>query len=170
MHRGTKGYTLIELIVVIVLLGLIFSIAAPRFRDAVLTDNLKTTTRRLIGLIKELRSDAIQKRTDQILFFDLESNMYWYGPADMTEEGRDLFRNKNAIELPPDVRITDVWTKGTGKKMVGELSIRFQKKGYAQQSAIHLESEDGSEFTLLLRPFLPEVKVFEKYIEFEDLS
>ena len=168
MACSTKGYTLIELIVVIVLLGLIFSIAAPRFRDAVLSDNLKSTTRKLIGLIKELRSDAIQKRTDQILFFDLESNMYWYGPADMTEEGRDLFRKKNVTELPHDVRITDIWTKGGGKKMAGELPIRFHKKGYVQQSAIHLESEDGREFTLLLRTFLPGVKVFDKYVEFEE--
>ncbi len=170
MYRNTKGYTLIELMVVIVLFGLILTIAAPRFRDAVLTDNLKGTTRRLIGLIKELRSDAIQKRTDQILFFDLESNSYWHGPADMTEEGRDLFRERNANELPGDVRITDIWTKGGGKKMAGELAIRFHKKGYTQQSAIHLESEDGREFTLLLRPFLPGVKVFENYVEFEDLE
>ena len=85
----------------------------------------------------------------------------------MTEEGRDNYRKNNATELPPDVRITNVWTKDGGKKMSGELPIRFHKKGYVQQSAIYLESEDGSEFTLLIRTFLPEVKIFEKYIEFE---
>ena len=32
---NSKGYTLIELIVVVILIGLIFSFAAPKFRDAV---------------------------------------------------------------------------------------------------------------------------------------
>ena len=75
MLRDVKGYTLIELIVVIILIGLIFSITAPRFQAAVLTDNLKSTTRNLIGKINELRTEAVQKQETQVLCFDLESNL-----------------------------------------------------------------------------------------------
>jgi len=56
-----------------------------------------------------------------------------------------------------------------GKKMTGETAILFTKKGYVQESVIHLESEDGREFTLILSTFLPRVKVLDSYIEFEDL-
>ncbi len=169
MFRDTKGYTLIELMVVLVLLGMVFSITAPRFRDAVLTDNLKSATRKLVGKIRALRTDAMQKQVTQLLCFDLDSNMYWNEPAGTTPEGRDLCREKNATQLPHDVRITDISFTGEGKKLAGEPEIRFSKKGYVQQSAIHLESKDGREFTILLRAFLPGVKVFEKYVEFEDL-
>lgn len=169
MCKNTEGYTLIELIVVIILLGLIFSITAPQFRDAVLTDNLKSATRVLIGKINALRADAIQNQENCLLFFDLDENMYWYGFDNMTEEGRDSFREKNATYLPAGVRITDVSFTGKDKVIAGEAVIRFSKKGYAQQTAIHLESEDGREFTIMLRTFLPGVKVFEEYTDFEEL-
>jgi prepilin-type N-terminal cleavage/methylation domain-containing protein len=64
MQKNSKGYTLIELIVVIVLFGIIFSFTAPKFRDAVLTDSLKNVTRDLIGKINILRSDAILESKD----------------------------------------------------------------------------------------------------------
>lgn len=169
MPRNTKGYTLIELIVVIILIGLVFSITAPRFRDAVLTDNLKGSTRKLIGKINALRAEAIQDQKNYLLFFELDENMYWHGFAHMTEEGRDAYRKKNATYLPQDVRITDISFTAKDKMLDGEAAILFNKKGYVRQSAIHLESKDGREFTILLRTFLPGAKVFEKYIEFEDL-
>jgi prepilin-type N-terminal cleavage/methylation domain-containing protein len=166
---GSKGYTLIELIVVIVLVGLIFSLAAPRFRDAVLADNLKSTTRKLIGLIDNIRTEAIEQHTDQIVFFNLETNSYWYGPADMTEEGQELYREKNATKLPRGIRMTEIWTMGKGKITDGEPAIRFFRNGYSQQSAIHLKEEKGErEFTLVIRSFLPGVKVLEHYFEFEE--
>jgi general secretion pathway protein H len=52
----------------------------------------------------------------------------------------------------------------------GETVIRFTKKGYVEQSAIHLGADDGRQFTLVLSPFLARVNIVEKYVEFgEDL-
>ena len=169
MPKNTKGYTLIELVVVIILLGLVFSITAPRFRDALLTDNLKSATRKLVGRINELRTDAVQEQSNPVLFFDLDANMYWHGFADMTGEERDDLRDRNATHLPEGVRITDISFSDKEKKLAGEVPIRFNKRGYVRQCAIHLESNDGREFTIVLRTFLPGVKIFEKYVEFEDL-
>jgi len=166
---SSKGYTLIELIVVVILLGMIFSFAAPKFRDAVLADDLKSATRRLIGKIMEMRSEAIQKHVDQYLNFDLDKNGYWPVSGDVTPEGRTLAHENNAVYLPGSVRITDIWFKDIGKKMAGDAAIRFTKDGYAQQSAIHLESEDGREFTIVVNQFLPKVKVIESYVEVEDI-
>jgi general secretion pathway protein H len=86
----------------------------------------------------------------------------------MSEEERVISQEK-ASSLPSGVSIIDVWLKGKGKKMAGETGIRFTKKGYVQQSAIHLGSEDGRRFTLVLSPFLGRVQVLENYVEFEDV-
>lgn len=169
MQKNSKGYTLIELIVVIVLLGIIFSFTAPKFRDAVLTDSLKNVTRDLIGKINILRSDAILESKDYLLRFDLEKNEYWHENTNSTPKGKE-FDYKNSVErLPSDVRITDIWIRDRGKQMAGDIAIRFTKIGYAQESAIHLESEDGREFTLVVNQFLQKVKVMENYVEFEDI-
>jgi len=168
MQKNPKGYTLIELIVVIVLFGIIFSFAAPKFRDAVLTDSLKNVTRDLIGKIKILRSDAILESQDYFLRFDLEKNEYWHENANSTPKGKEFDYKASVERLPSDVRITDIWIRDRGKQMAGDITIRFTKIGYAQESAIHLESEDGREFTLVVNQFLQKVKVMENYVEFEE--
>ena len=162
-----KGYTLIELTVVLVLIGLLITLTVPRFRYAILTDSLKSTTRRMIGIINNLRSEAVREQKTFFLRFDLQSNRFWTDWAGTTEEER-LLSYENASSLPRGVRILDVWLAGKGKKMGGETAIRFNEKGYVQQSVIHLGSEDGREFTLVLSPFLRKVKVLESYVEFEE--
>lgn len=162
----TKGYTLIELTVVIFLIGLMFALAIPRFRSAILTDNLKTTVRKMVGTIRELRNEAIREHKDHALYFDLESNLFWIISATMSEEER-MLAHKKAFSIPKGVRIMDICFKGRGKIMTGETAIRFNKKGYVQQSIIHLGSEDDREFTLILNPFLRRIDVLEKYVDFE---
>ena len=168
MPLNKKGYTLIELMVVIVLLGLMFTIATPRIRDALFRDELKGATRQMVGLITQLRNEAIREHKDYILHFDLESNRFWFDSPSMTEEERARVA-ADASPLPGQVHIMDVRISGEGKIMHGEVGIRINKKGYIQQSVIHLGTEDNREFTLLLSPFLRRVEVYDKYIEFEEI-
>lgn len=167
MILNKKGFTFIELTVVIILIGLIMALTAPRFRQSILTDDLKTTVRRMVGLIKSLRNDAIRERKEYLLHFDIESNKYWIASTKMNEIEKAKAREK-AVFLPASVRILDIWFKDTGKKMTGEAVIRFNKKGYVQESAIHLGSQDERKFTLLLSPFLGKVTVKTAYVDFEE--
>jgi prepilin-type N-terminal cleavage/methylation domain-containing protein len=168
MSGNSKGYTLIELIVVMVLIGLVFSLTAPRFRDAVLTDSLEKETLRLAGKVKELRSNAMQNHEDYLLVFDLESNMYWHGFANMTVEGEDVLRERNATQFPKDIRIVGISFQDKPARSSGEVRILISRKGYAQPSAIHLESQDGRKFSVWVKPFLPDVEVLEGYVKFGD--
>ncbi len=165
--RETKGFTLIELTVVIVLLGIIMTLTVPRFQTAILTDDLKATTRKMVGMIKGLRDEAIREQRVYFLHFDLESNRFWIDSTGMSEEERARAAEK-AFTLPETVRVLDIWVSSKGKKMTGQTAIRFSKKGYVQPSAIHLGAEDGREFTLVLNPFLGRVTVYDRYIEFEE--
>ena len=166
--RHIRGFTFIELTVVILLIGLIMGITMPRFRYALLTDHLKSTTRKLNAIIKTLRDEAIREQVTYTLHFDLESDRYWIESSAMNEEERAQTK-KQAKSLPSGVRVMDVWYRDKGKKMTGETTIRFSKKGYVQPAVIHLVSEDDREFTLVLSPFLGRVKILEKYVEFESI-
>ncbi len=164
--NDTKAYTLIELTVVLVLIALIITLIVPRFRYAILSDNLKSITRRMVGMIKVLRNDAVRDQKAYVLHFDLDSNDYWVESDDMTAEERTRVHEK-ATPFPKGIEVIDVWYGGRGKKADGEATIRFNKNGYVQESVIHFGSEDGRKFTLVLSPFLGRVKVLEDYVDFE---
>ncbi|MBW1802034.1 MAG: prepilin-type N-terminal cleavage/methylation domain-containing protein [Deltaproteobacteria bacterium] len=166
-NSNTKGYTFIEITIVIILIGVMASISMPKIRHAILTDKLKSTSRKMIGLISSLRNDAIRQQKAFYLHFDLEANRFWTDSEAMLEEER-LSANEKAASLPEGISVLDVWFRGKGKKQNGTVVIRFNKKGYVQESAIHLSSDDGRQFTLFLSPFLGKIKAFEDYMEFED--
>ena len=166
--RGATGYTLIELTVVIFLMGIVLSVTLPRIQDTILTDPLKTSTRRMINLINQVKNNALRANKNHHLYFDLESKKYWVEFEDMTDTARSAAREE-ADSLPDDVRIMDIWFKGSGKVVMGETSIFFSRKGYIQPAVIHLRSKDDREFSLVLRPFLGKVEVLDRYVEFEDI-
>lgn len=161
-----KGYTLVELIVVVLLIGLVLTLAVPRLRNALLTDNLKGTARKMIGIINNLRNEAIREQRDYFLHLDLDANRFWVSYGSMTDEERAV-ASEEGSSLPPDIRIHDLWIKGEGKMVEGVTRIMFARRGYTQKSAIHLSSEDGRELTLVLSPFLGKVKVINKYVDFD---
>lgn len=161
-----KGYTLIELVVVIALLGLMLVFTMPRLRDSLLTNDLKASTRRIIALVKEVRNTAGREYKNYLLHIDIGQNRLWYGPEGMNDT-EEVVAAERAVYLPEDVRIQDVRLWSQGKKALDEAVLRFSKKGYVEQTLIHLEARDGRQVSLLLTPFLGKIKTYDKYVEME---
>ena len=158
-----RGYTLIELLVVLVILSLILGITIPKFRQALLSDSLDATSLKLIGLVQDLRERAVSSNVSYILHFDIRNNRIWFFPRNGSEEEQEIARER-AVELPEDIRIEDVWSWRSGT-FYDEAVILFSRKGYVEQSMIHLQSEDGREMSLELTPFLGSVKIHEGYVD-----
>ena len=122
----------------------------------------------MVGTVRTLRSEAVREQKTYALHFDIESNRFWVESADMTDE-KKMEAHQQAVQLPKGVRILDVWRSGKGKEAAGEAVIHFTKKGYMEQSAIHLGAQDGRQFTLIFSPFIEKVEVLDKYVEFMDI-
>ena len=147
-----KGFTLIELSVVVFLIGLMLLIAVPKVRDTMLNDGLETTVNRLIGMARELRSDAVRNQVDYVLHLDMDNDLIWAHSADMTPEARDEIK-KRAFNIPKEVNILDVYLFGKEKITDGEALIMFSKKDYMHPAVVHLAQKD-QRFTLVFEPFL----------------
>jgi prepilin-type N-terminal cleavage/methylation domain-containing protein len=159
-----RGYTLIELSVVVLLVGMMLLIAVPRVQDTLLNDDLKAVVRRFIGAAHELQSESVREQTDYILHIDLNLPAIWSYTADMTAEKRAELR-KGAVRLPEGIRIADVKQADGVKKTEGEVDIRFSMRGYTTPTVIHLAKGDRV-FTLVFNPFLRTVTVYEKEVDF----
>ncbi len=164
--RNKNGYTLLELALVLVLIGITLSFSMPRFRQALLTDTLKSSARRLIGTVEELREKAIRQQIDWFLYFDLEKNTFWSQQGDISQKELEKVR-RTATSLAGDVRVRDIWMRDQGSPSEGIVKIRFNKKGYVNQAIIHLEDESGRQMSLLLEPFLGTIKLSDGYMVVE---
>ena len=158
-----SGYTLIELTLVVFLLGLMLTIAVPRVRETLIDDGLKSTVKRLVSTVRELRGRAVREQVDYVLHFDLNNNAFWTYSLDMTPEKRDE-RRKSAFQLPDGVKIADISQLGVEKKTDGEVNLMIFKQGHLQPTVLHLAREDRH-FTVVFAPFLKTIKVYDRYAD-----
>ena len=161
-----KGFTLLELVVVIGLLGLMLVMTVPRFRQALMTNELKASTRKIVGLVRGVRDKAIRDHSAYLLHIEIGAGRFWV-TADGSSAEEVTLAKDNGFRLPAEVRVLDVWLRSRGKLTDGEAVIRFSRKGYVEQSVIHLGAEEGDRMSLVLTPFLGEIKTYEGYHEIE---
>jgi general secretion pathway protein H len=161
---NSRGFTLIELTVVVFLISLMLLIAVPRVRDTILSDDLKKTVTHLMNTAYELRNESVRNHVDYILHFDLNTGTVWSYSVDMTPEAISEVK-KQAWHMPEDVRIADIYYFGKEKISEGEVTIRFSKKGYLQPAVLHL-SRGERYFTLIFHPFFTTIEVKDTYIDY----
>ncbi len=158
-----RGFTLIELIVVMAVIGLILALAAPTTRDALTVDALKKASRQIIGLERQLRVEAVRDQVDCVLVFDIPRASYFVATSEMTPEKR-LEVEKQAKKLPDGVSIRDIVSSRNEKKTDGKVRIRFGKNGTSPPLVIHL-AEGDKQMTLVVNPFLGVTAVYPRYAE-----
>lgn len=76
MKKQTKGFTLIELVVVTAIMGILMAIAYPSFSQWQKNAQYKAAARDLSGAIMEARSRAIATNLEHEIAFDLAENIY----------------------------------------------------------------------------------------------
>ena len=162
--KNDRGYTLIELSVVVALIGMMLLIAVPKVRDALLADDLKAAARQLVGASREIRVEAIREHVDYILHLDISHPGFWVYSADMTPEKLAEIRKK-AARFANGVKITEFSQPGEDKIHEGEVDIRFYRQGYTDPAVLHL-AKDERAFTVVFHPFLDKVSVYESDITF----
>lgn len=162
---GLKGYTLIELVVVIALISTMLFFAMPRFRDSVLTDQVRKTSRWVITQTRHLKQQSVREKKDYILHVDMDADKFWISTPDMETEALEKAENE-AYRLSEDMEIMDVEFPARGKISTGLADIYFYAKGYSDKALIHIQNDEDKQASFLIEPFLPQPKYTEDYSDF----
>ncbi len=113
--RRSRGFTLIELIAVIVLLAIATAIVSVSFSKSLQSAQIRAASRDLVAALRYTRGQAIVKGRQEVLLMNLDDNSY-------TAPG------KRAVKLPKDMtlELTTAEQEQTGANSGG---IRFFPDG-----------------------------------------
>jgi len=157
-----RGFTLLELIVVMVLLAVTVSLAVPRLAAFLYSDQLKTGVRRLVGLIHQCSQLAQRQQIPYLLRYIEGEHRFVVEPELRQEEGTAA--KERGLRLSDSVRVQDLWTWYGGTRASEDFVIRFTKGGYVEPTVIHLRETGGAEISVVLSPFLGKVEVLDHYV------
>ncbi len=130
-NSKARGFTLIELIITVVILGILILIAIPSFQRMSINGNLKSAARDLIADINALREKAMAENTTFDLTFNVGSNTYTVAPASGLPNG-----GKTPASIAKDIQLTPATTFGT---------VTFYTRGtLSQAGSVFLTNSRGS--------------------------
>ena len=161
--KNSKGFTLLELIVVIALAAIILGFTIPRIRTSFLTDNTRKYSRLIMATVASLKTRAVDEQRRYTLNLEIDEHKFWVTHEAQSEEEREQAAEQGQ-KLSEDLRFLDVDFGEDQKLSTGLAQINFYKGGYSDRAVIHLEDDDDQSLSFLIEPFLPRTKRFETYV------
>ena len=168
MIRSSKGFTLIELVAVLAVVGIMLFMALPRFSLFSQTDNIKGTARWICTTVPKLKSEALINQKPYALVADFETNAF-YIVHDADNDTEQKPPAPVVFQLSDNIAITDVEYPGKSPVQSGQAEILFYPRGYSDRVIIHLSDADSNSMSLLIEPFLPRVFSTGAYEDFQTI-
>jgi general secretion pathway protein H len=160
-----KAFTLIELIVVMSLISILLFFAVPRLDVNVFSNDDRNVSTWILFTVKSLKEKSQQDAVRLTLYVDLDNDMMWSG-GEAESEVKEAAPKENQYKLPEGMQFLDVQFPGVEQKSSGIAEIYFYPKGYSDKAIIHIRDNDHNRNSYVIEPFLSEVKIYDRYIEF----
>ena len=161
------GFTLLEIVMVLGLLGLILLFTVPRFGYLLNTDPALGASRWILNTVENLKRSAVADQRIYILQIDVPANRLWVtGDPDAAVAFPPPA--SGGIELSGQASLLDVAYPGKEPPKQQTARIRFFPQGYSDRAIIHLALDDHRRFSFQVEPFLSSAKLLETYTGFEE--
>ncbi len=141
-----KGFSLVELVVVLLIVSLSIALVTPSLSRFSRTIELKAATKKISGILRYYRSEAVNKRNVYQVFFDSDLREVKVQSMESTEEKGEGEKKedqspKKIYSLPEGVHIKEI--KVESLQYSSDLpTIEFYPNGGSNGGTILLDSED----------------------------
>ena len=169
------GFTLIELTLVILVIGIVSALVLPRFGSLLDRQQMRRTVNVVRGMVRQLHAKAALTKRVYRLTFDLDAQQLTVChlqslPSTGSEDSTcvaEPSREMRGYAMPDAVEILDVVSPEGKKVSEGVAMTHFHPTGQAEPSVVHLQTPDETHVTLFIEALAGRVKVVYGYAERE---
>ena len=152
MRSRRSGFTLIELILVMVVIFTLATIIAPRFSDSFPSLQVRTSTERLFAWARKARTDAALTGCRQRLLIDSSKKRFWMEIEARPIKEPGTFRKLSGaweeVQLPDEVFFDRIEGAETDANNSAIRYLEFRPDGTSSEGTIVLSNENGDRQTL----------------------
>ena len=153
-----RAFTLVEILLVVVLLGVLAGLAVPNFTKSFADLQLKDTTDNLAYLMRYAQSRAILRKNPQKITFNTERTAFWLLEKSSDDPGADFERISGRMgrrfSVPREIAV----------ECAGD-DIVFSKNGKMDKARIYLKNQQDQYYTVSTQDQAGYIQVFPGRIE-----
>jgi len=167
------GFTLIELIVVVTILGIISAVVMPQIGNISPKYRLRSAARVVGSQISWTRSMAGATGEEYAMRYDLEAGALWSilppGKDDDPELDIDEREALEKLELPDHIKIAEIrFPDGDKEEGSGIAEVVFDPHGNDGSHVVILQNEEETKISVKFSSLIGTVDYFAGEAEFED--
>jgi len=163
MRRCLKGFTLIELAVVLVILAISVTVLFPKFGTSRFQQvRFRSSVNRIASVAEYAHHRAACTQLVHLLHLDTERGTYWV--TSQTTDGKvmpitDALSLKG--RLPEGVQFAGVELRDMDTSSQDVVAIRFNPQGWADPAIIHLICSTGETLSVIIDELSGQVEICE---------
>lgn len=149
LAKKSSGFSLLELIVVLIIVGLASTLAAPRIQDFIEEARIRTGARKMAALLRYARNQALFSKQVVTVTADESGRRWWIKYS-------ELQAGERWVNLPKGVR-GKVVERYFSALSNAKGSILFSPKGESTGQLVEIYDGRGRKFQLAVDPVIGSV-------------
>jgi prepilin-type N-terminal cleavage/methylation domain-containing protein len=155
-QKGETGFTLIELMMVILILGIIATVVGPNIDRISPKYSLRAGAREIASTVEHCRSQSALTGETYSIVYELDQQEYWVLlPVKLDEYGQPREEDREPIQpprvVPRGVKIVSVITSDNEDHEDGEVQIDFSPYGSTGSHIVLLQYGEDEEMRIWVR-------------------
>lgn len=151
-RRGERGFSLIELILVMIVIFTLATVVAPRFSDFFPSYQVRKSTEHLFAWARKARADAATTGVRQRLILDSKNRKFWieYEARPLKEPGTFVLLSGawGQEQLPEGVTFGSIEGAESAPSGDGLKYLEFRPDGTSSEATVVLANENGDSHTV----------------------